>query len=130
MTLDQLENTLPNGFNGATLNRLTVDYGLRRAELAVDLDTTQTRGKVHEFRPARLVLSGLSCCCVEPPSDDREPDNALCLTESGPLAQIREKFGLQVLVPPGSFGYYFYCSNRNNYIVVVAQDARLEWVPV
>ena len=70
MTLEELEETLPNGLHDAEVKRIATDYELRTVtvELAVwvgDIDDPPERREAYRY--ARIDISGLCFLVMEAP---------------------------------------------------------------
>jgi hypothetical protein len=70
VTLEELENTLPNGLHDAEVHKISVDYqeSTLTLDLAVwtgDIEDPPTQRKA--YRTGRLELSGLVFLVMEPP---------------------------------------------------------------
>ena len=70
MTLEELENTLPNGLHDAEVVRISVDYELRILALDVDVwvgDMDEAPEKREAYRKGLIEISGLLFLAMEPP---------------------------------------------------------------
>ena len=71
MTLDELAQTLPNGFHDSRLASIRIDYD--RRELTLDIEVwigdmnAEELASRETHRPAVLTLYGLEFCAIESP---------------------------------------------------------------
>src|SRR5579864_1916630 len=85
MTLEELENTLPNGLHDADVHRIAIDYAERRVtfDLAVwvgNLDDPPERREAYQI--GRIEISGLLFIVMEPP-DPKYPFSKPSITIDG-----------------------------------------------
>jgi hypothetical protein len=129
MTLQDLAQTLPNGFHDAELRRLEMDYVRRilRFDLVVwigSMDDPLTR---ELYRPARLILDNVAFFVIEPP-DTRYPSS-----EPGPIridagdGQPRQSASKVPQAPAGTSMSWVYLEQLNGFLLFAAGDASLEW---
>jgi hypothetical protein len=130
MTLEEIDDSLPNGLHDMHVDRLSIDFAGRVASFEVeiwvgDLDS-QSETEQEATRCADLTLAGLQYCVLDPPDpkypfanpepiwlvDLCEPD--LVIPGDRPL-------------PPGAFAARFFVNQWNSFIHVAALDARLTW---
>lgn len=71
MTLEELEDTLPNGLHDAEISSLLIDYSRKevRMELRVCFSDMERR---EAYRDATMTLEGMQFVAIEPP-DPRYP---------------------------------------------------------
>jgi len=73
MTLDELDNTLPNGFHDAEIYSYEVDFAGTTAKFHLNLlvgwpdDPPEER---EEYQEATVVVSGLCFLSIDPPFSD------------------------------------------------------------
>jgi len=70
MTLEELENTLPNGLHDADVHRIAIDYAERRVtfDLAVWVGKMEDPPERREaYKSGRIEVSGLLFIVMEPP---------------------------------------------------------------
>jgi hypothetical protein len=76
MTLEELENTLPNGLHDSRVSRIVLDYEQRRLTMDVDVWLGDMEADAAERREAykrgQVLISGLLFAVMEPP-DPRYP---------------------------------------------------------
>jgi hypothetical protein len=130
VTLEELENSLPNGFHDAEIERISVDYQQRLMvmELTVFVGDPVAPVELREaYRPAVLTLSGVQFVAIDPP-DARYP-----FSESGPVridacdATKNLDANLVKTLPTNSSTRSFFVAEWNAFIHVSASSAQIEW---
>jgi hypothetical protein len=131
MTLEEIENSLPNGLHDAEMHQLVVDYAKRTltAELAVwvgDMDDPPDRRET--YRVARIDVEGLLFLIMEPPDPKYPFDKSIKLTIDG--CDMRESLNASLLssMPSKSFFRSFWVGEWNAFIHLAGADARFSWV--
>lgn len=120
MNIDELEDSLPNGFHDCWLRSFDFCFSKAQATLVLDVDYDDV------YQTRSLTFSDVSMCFVEPSLDvvPKEP-----LSCSGTTTTERDLTALceyQLRVPAGTFFYSFFIRSRNCFIHVAAQSAELE----
>jgi hypothetical protein len=133
MTLDELANTLPNGFHDSAVHTITLDYSKHeiRFHLAVwvgDLDAKDEKAR-EAYRMGDLTLSDMAFCVIEPP-DPRYPyyEKDEIIIDTGEVDKLSRLPTIQL--PPvqkGMFVNWMFVQEWNSFIYVTARDARLRW---
>ena len=131
MTLEDIENSLPNGLHDTEMHRLVVDYKQRTltAEVAVwvgDLDEpTETREK---YRAGRIEIAGLIFLIMEPPDAKYPFSDSTKLTIDG--CDLRQNLDIHLLnsLPEKSFFRSFWVGEWNAFIHVAGKDAKFSWL--
>jgi hypothetical protein len=137
VSLEQIESRLPSGFHDAVLNRLCIDFEAAAVylDLAIDVGSPEsaTQAEREARRRARLTLTGLQYCVIDPPN---EPASA------PPGVQTRPPRGARIdivygqpstsprALPPLADGvslYSIYVADWNSFIRLAAKHARLDW---
>ena len=133
MTIEEIEQTLPNGFHDASLEKLNVDYDKREAKLEILVDVGDPESPREELKETNrkgiLTLSGLLFCVIEPP-DSRYPyqkAKGLWLSGTGLVESAKLSTKLPEPLPKGVFANYFFVRDWNSFIIVAAADARFDW---
>lgn len=70
MTLEELENTLPNGLHDAEVQRIAVDYQRRKVTLDIAVwvgDVSDSRQGREAYKSGQIEISGLLFVVMEPP---------------------------------------------------------------
>jgi hypothetical protein len=132
MTFQDLEETLPNGFDDAQLKSLLVDYvGRRLASQMEILVGTPEAGDRHEYRAATLTVTGVYFCVIEPP-DVKYPfgKEHKPIWISGDNAwpdALSHWAATSALANPGLTYHRFFCNDWNSFIYIAADDVLLSW---
>jgi hypothetical protein len=82
------------------------------------------------YRNARLILSDLLFCVIEPPDpryDYHEKKPLWVGDGSHSSAPVSSSIQLPSLLPENAFSHWFFVNNWNSFIHVAAMDARLEF---
>lgn len=131
MTIEELENTLPNGFHDSYLVSVAVDFisGTCSIYLDVDFDDPEQPAlPAPVFRRMKLHLTGLRLFIFEPP-DVRIPfSGGETVWASG--YSTTEKIlpnleSYRKTAPSGTFFYSFFLSYYNSFIHLAATEAEL-----
>ena len=124
MTLEQVEDSLPDGFHDALLFGLSVDYEKRICTLRIEVDVGQTERRVD------VILSGLFYCLVEAPdaSYPFSSSDSVCVSGGETTERLLPTIGaLRSKAPQGTFFYSFFVNQWNSFIHVAATGAELVW---
>ncbi|HEV2801314.1 MAG TPA: hypothetical protein VGW12_12495 [Pyrinomonadaceae bacterium] len=134
MTIDEISDTLPNGFHDSDILRINIDYVRGEATFLIDVDLTSPEVKVEvPSRHGELKLTNLLYCVIEPPgySFTKEyvfaEDRIWIAADSSDFSELKEKPKLPEPIPDGGFRHWFYDSNHNSFIYVAAMNAGFEW---
>lgn len=129
MTLEELENTLPNGLHDAEIERIAIDYAARELTLEVSvwvgsMDDSERR---EAYKNGRIEISGLLFLVMEPP-DPKYPFGTLGLTVDG--CDMSKNLHIELLqsVPAGSFVRSLWVNEWNAFIHVAAKSANIVWL--
>jgi len=126
MTIEQLEDELPNGFHDSFLVSVAVDFAAGTGCLELDVDCDDPDPEV--FRRMKLKLKGLSLFIIEPPDLRRKFSlggtewTEGCVTTQAELPNLES---YRQVLPAGSFFYSFLLRHWNCFIHLAAQDADL-----
>ncbi len=129
MTLSELAEGLPWGLHDAYLEALSIDWTRATASLTMRLMISERQD---QERRARIDLSGLVFCSLEPPEIDPDrgyaptPPEGLWLSDAegaapGAAAALPG-------IPDGCFLHWLFVKNWNRFIHVCAKDASLTWL--
>ena len=135
MTLEELEQKLPNGFHDAHILKIELDYLAATARLHLSLlvgwpdDPVPER---EEYQEAYLNLTGLCFCSIDPP-DPNYPfiPNGEPVPASGYSLKPDDLPALSALAkrfPEDTWCYGFFLDNWNAYIQIAAKHAEINWV--
>jgi len=135
VTLEELDDNLPNGFHDAQILSFELDYEAGIAKFNLNLlvgwpdDPEPER---QSYQKATLVVRGLCFCSIDPPDstypflpdgrhiwvsgDPAKPDHLLSLPD------LTRKF------PAGAWCYRFFVHDWNAFIHIAGCDAEVKWV--
>jgi hypothetical protein len=110
MTVEEIEDSLPNGLHDAEVHQFVVDYAKRTltAELAVWVgDVDDPPDRLETCRAARIDVEGLLFLIMEPPDPKYPFDKSAKLTIDG--CDRRESLNAELLraIPSNSFSAAF-----------------------
>jgi hypothetical protein len=130
MTLEDLENALPNGLHDAEVKRIAVDYESRKATLEVAVwigDMNDPPEQREAYKDGRIDISGLLFLVMEPP-DPKCPYKDSDLTVDG--CDLSKSLSGELLksLPPDSFVRSLWVNQWNAFIHIAAKDANIEWL--
>jgi hypothetical protein len=135
MTLDELDNTLPNGFHDAEIFSYEVDFVEATAKFHLNLlvgwpeDPAEERQKYQE---ATVVVSGLCFLSIDPPSSTYPflPDGKpICVSSDPADADTLQSLpDLAAKFPGSTWCYRFFVHDWNAFIHIAARDAQVTWV--
>jgi hypothetical protein len=136
MTLEELADSLPNGFHDSKLKRLTVDF--ERRTICMDMSLLvglpdDPREHRDDCRDAQVDILGFSFLVTEPPDGNYNfaSPGSLVLVDAYETESIPEAAeGLTPLLksPYHSFVQSFYVSGWNSFIHIGARDCSVRWV--
>ncbi|MDB4967904.1 MAG: hypothetical protein JWN44_3593 [Myxococcales bacterium] len=128
MTMESVEELLPNGFHDAVLRRLVVDYASELLSIEVDLwvgDMSTERREV--YRLGRVTIHGLEFLVIDNPIHGQAPFVGHLTIDGGsghPSTSAAQ-------LPPlrsGSFLYWLFVNEWNAFIRFAGRSAALEWI--
>lgn len=135
MTLDELDQRLPNGFHDARMFSFQIDYLAGIATFRLNLlvgDPDDPPSERETYQEAVLTVSGLCFCSIDPPYPtypflpDGKPisiSGAVPKNDASPFVpDLVAKF------PPGSWQYQFFVDDWNGCISIAGRDAAVVWV--
>ncbi|MCM3900340.1 MAG: hypothetical protein ND866_01395 [Pyrinomonadaceae bacterium] len=134
MTLEELADTLPDGFHDAQISSVSIDYIKREAKLIIDLSVGDPSSEKEELRDAyregELKLSGLLYWVIEPP-DANYPyrESKQLWVDAGALgsASFKPSVKLPEPLPAGAFASWIFVQDWNSFMFIAAMDASLVW---
>jgi hypothetical protein len=134
MTLNEIENSLPNGLHDAELSHIDIDYISREVKFYLKIwvgDPWSEKTELREaYRDARLTLSHFIYFVIEPPDSTYPYQKATSLrvdTGSIQTAKIATSTKLPESIPDDAFSHWFFVQEWNAFIFAAAMDARLDW---
>lgn len=129
MTIEDIEQLLPNGFHDSYITALHVNYAQRTLEMDMKIwvSDLETGGDPDEYQPLKLSISGLIYFVIEAPGylDTSKPwlvDGGSSEVETSPSRPPGP-------LPTGAFTYWFFVNNWNSYIHIAALSANFETTP-
>jgi hypothetical protein len=128
MTIEDIEQLLPNGFHDSYITALHVNYAQRTVEIDMKIWVSDAEAAdPDEYQPLKLSLSGLLYFVIEPPDhpDTSEP----WLVDGGSSEVATSPSRLLRPLPTGAFTYWFFVNNWNSYIHIAALTANFETTP-
>ena len=128
-TLQDLEQSLPNGFHDALIRACHVDFAARTASFDLDVwtgDLESPDSDVRErYAAATLLLDELAFCELQPPDPTYPFQKAAPLRVD--LSEPDASHPVIKILPTGTFAGRFFVMNWNAFIYIAARHARLEW---
>jgi len=131
VTLEELENTLPNGLHDAEVHKISVDYqeSTRTLDLAVwtgDIEDPPTQREA--YRTGRLELSGLVFLVMESPDPKYPFKDTKRLKIDG--CDMRKNLNSDLLASPPDdvFVRSLWINEWNAFIHVAAKKAHTRWL--
>jgi hypothetical protein len=126
MTIEDIAQSLPNGFHDSKIFSVRVDYEQRTAEMDMEIWVADAEDTAPEqYRRCTLLISDLIYFVIEPPGPPNVSHDATSLVDGGStdLEVFADK--LPKPLPAGAFTYWFFVSNWNAFIHVAALRAEL-----
>lgn len=134
MTIEEIGDTLPNGFHDSDILGINIDYVRGEVTFLIDVDLTSPDEKVEvTSRHGELKLTGLLYCVIEPPgyslTNEYVPaEDKLWITgDSSDFSELKECPKLPEPIPDGGFRHWFFISSHNFFIYVAAMNAGFQW---
>jgi hypothetical protein len=131
MTLEELENTLPNGLHDAEEREIDVDYSRRSlvVELEIWVGSMDDQPEQREaYKRGRLEISGLLFLVMEPP-DARYPYRVRSkLTIDATDSRKALDPTLISSLPSDAFFRTLWVNEWNACMHLAAKDARITWL--
>ena len=143
MTFEELERKLPSGFHDAHFHNLRIDYlnGTAVLHMALDFgdyDDTENGIYREDYRAAKLLVSGLCFCSIDPPNtkgwfapNRRYVSRGRPLDVRGDSGKPGTRIPLEALSqtpPPGVSVYRFFVDDWNSFIIIAAKDVQISWL--
>jgi hypothetical protein len=130
VTLEELENSLPNGLHDAEMQRVNIDYRQRTITLDMSVfvgDVDAPNEKREAYREGTLVVSGLQFAAIEPP-DGRYPfaSPEASRVDSCEMTKNLDPRLLQSL-PEGSFVRSLFVVDWNAFVHIAGSSAEIHW---
>ena len=140
MTLEELADTLPNGFHDSALQNLSVDYVRRTAQMEMSIKVGDSDGPAEQrddVRDARVEASGVLFFVVDPPDprpgyDFKSPGELWVVDgyETRSIPEFTKLITRDMLesLPPEAFVHSFFISEWNSYLHIAARDCAMKWI--
>jgi hypothetical protein len=135
MTLEDLDDKLPNGFHDASIFSFELDYkaGIARFHMSLLVGWPEDPDPERQaYQDATLVVDGLCFCSIDPPcSTERFLPDGKGIWVSGDPAKSDNLPSLPDLAarcPSGTWYYRFFVHDWNAFIHIAGRDANLTWV--
>ena len=131
MTLQEIENKLPNGLHDAQLLWLTLDLARSTLTLEVEVDSAgpESGDSADNTTRAKIAITGLCYFKLDPP-DVLNPyaigTATLIDTGNDPVEKGLVDREVATKLPRGSFLHWIYLNGWNAIMVIGGIDARLE----
>jgi hypothetical protein len=134
MTLEEISESLPNGFHDAEVRRIVLDYSNRALTMESDIwvgsmdDPPETR---EAYRSASVKLSGLLFCAIDlPKSQACGEDGAVSVDDFPTLREPAIALPKELVssLPASAFLHTFYVNDWSSFIHVAAECAEMEWL--
>ncbi len=134
MTLEEIENSLPNGLHDAEISNINIDYFNREVRFELKIwvgDISSEKTELREaYRKASLTLSHFIYVVIEPPDSKYPYQKTTSLridTGSIQSTKITTSTKLPESLPDDAFSHWFFVQEWNAFIFAAAMDARLDW---
>lgn len=126
MTLEEIEQSLPNGFHDSTIAGVRLDYVQRTAEIDMELWMSGSDDEdIETYRPATLSITELIYFVIEPPGVPNISHAEPSLVDGGSSELERPAYRLPKPLPADAFTYWFFVNNWNAFIHVAALNAEI-----
>ena len=123
MRIQEIENSLPNGFRGSVLRKIIVRNRAYELKLYLDIDTGS------EIKKGVLTIINLVYFIV----DDSETDilgtigEGIRISTSGTLESLEQEVNVPEPYEEEAFRYYFYLPDFGEYIFISGKDCEFTW---
>jgi hypothetical protein len=130
MTIEEIEQSLPNGFHDTYITAIHLNYAQRTAEIDLEIWVSGLDDEdPDKYSPATLFISELIYLVMEPPHYLETSDAEPWLVAGGSSEAERSVSRLPKPLPAGAFTYWFFVNNWNSYIHIAASGAELVFPP-
>ena len=136
MNIDEIKNSLPNGFHDAESLRICIDYAHETADFLIDFDLSSPDSDMEvSSRQGLLKLSGLLYCVIEASKSSSSipeympggDDKLWIASDSSDFGVLTDLPLLPDPLPENSFRHWFFITSHNSFIYVAAMNASFEW---
>jgi hypothetical protein len=130
VTLEELEDSLPNGLHDAEIQRVCIDYQQRTMTIDMSVfvgDIAAPPEKREAYRDGSLVISGLQFATIEPP-DARYPFSTpgTLRVDTCDMKKNLDPSLVQAL-PKDAFVRTFFVDDWNAFVHVAGLGAEIQW---
>jgi hypothetical protein len=133
MTLQEIENNLPNGLHDAQVRRVEIDYEKRIVKFSLLLwtgDLSSEEESVREaYKEGELTIKDFIYCVIEPPDPTYPYVEASTITIGAGSATeepINTETALPKELPEGAFAYWFFVNEWNSFLHIAGMDASIQ----
>ncbi|HEX4311118.1 MAG TPA: hypothetical protein VHZ25_13880 [Acidobacteriaceae bacterium] len=132
MTLDEFDQTYPNGLVDAEVTKLTIDYQTRAAKFAMNLrGNLPDEPNSQEYRQGILALRDFYYVSIEPPDSDHlfYPRQQKIVVSGHPEdpSQFTLFESVKPVLPASAFCCRLYVHDWNSFIHVAAEQGQFAW---
>jgi hypothetical protein len=128
MNIEEIANTLPNGFHDSQIKSISINFLKREVTLDLEIWFSDSLDDDSEiYRLAELRLLHFVYLVIEPPNPayDYHEEKALWVDAGSASDSHVSSTELPGRLPEGAFTYWFFVHDWNSYIHVAALDAEL-----
>jgi hypothetical protein len=127
MTIEEIAQSLPNGFHDSSIKSVHLNYEQRTAEMDLVLWVAGAEDEDSElYQRATLFISDLVYFVIEPPGPPNVAHAANSLVDGGASELERAAYPLPKPLPSGVFTYWFFVSIWNSFIHIAASSAEIK----
>jgi hypothetical protein len=129
MTVEDIANSLPNGFHDSLLESFHADYVKRTLSICLQIDLSVEAEAGNRYRRAELELTGLIYVSVEPPDPRYLADTNKLVIDMGDFSEVdAPKPAVAMdLIPEGVSACWTFVDGWNSFIQFAAAEAHLTW---
>ncbi len=123
MNIQEVQNKLPNGFQGSVLRKIIVKNRAYELKLYMDIDTGS------EIKAGVLTVINLVYFILNDPETDilGTMEEGIRISDSGTLESMKEEVSVLGAHDEEAFRHYFYLPDFEEYIFVSGKNCKFEW---
>jgi hypothetical protein len=131
--LNDIENSLPNGFHDALLEGVSIDFVSKKAKLDLKMSIgnpdAETREGREAYKKAELHFHDLLYFVIDPPENLEFFNGKDLRIDAGDATDERNSRSPKPLIalPKNAFAYWFFIVEANSFIHIAAMSASLRW---